>query len=202
MLVISVHNLRSTCLNDTKSIGVLSLNYDIPFQTRFSQTPQPSKLPLSPKEFEILFLEEASGDRQTHAHTTLDLLLEVRKHLGNSTLEGAGKCLPEFKNSSKTLEWEMLTLALADPITGPTAGDQGVLGLWADQSLSGDLLILLLGFYMNPSGPRQEVCSTEERVLAGGRGGQFRIWGNKREHIQHDRVQEPNSQILWLRSLW
>lgn len=57
-------------------------------------------------------------DRQTQTHTALDLLLEVRKHLGNSILEGAGKCLPEFKNSVKTLEWKMMRLALADPKLG------------------------------------------------------------------------------------
>lgn len=72
----------------------------------------------------------------------LDLALEVRKHLGNSILEDAGKRLLKFKKPSKTLEWEMMRLALADPITGPTASEQGVLGIWADQSLSGDLLLL------------------------------------------------------------
>lgn len=35
-----------------------------------------------------------------------------------------------------------MTLALVDPNTGPTASEEGVLGIWADRSLSGDLLIL------------------------------------------------------------
>lgn len=75
--------------------------------------PQPSKPPLSPKEFHILFLEEAPGEGQT-----LDLSLEVKKHLGNSVLEDAGKCLQKCKSLGKT-ELETRGLALTDPITGP-----------------------------------------------------------------------------------
>lgn len=75
--------------------------------------PQPSKSPLSPKEFHILFLEEAPGERQT-----LDLSLEVKMHLGNSILEDAGKCFQKCKSPGKT-ELETRGLAWTDPITGP-----------------------------------------------------------------------------------
>lgn len=56
--------------------------------------------------------------------------------------ETSGKCPLKFKKPSKTLEWKLMRLALVDPNTGPTASEEGVLGIWADQSLSGDLLIL------------------------------------------------------------
>lgn len=77
--------------------------------------------------------------------------------------------LSEFKKPSKTLEWEMMRLALADLITGPTASKQEVLGMWAEQICSGDYRYSLLrGFY--PQGPRLEVCSKEEQVSV-------RAWG-------------------------
>lgn len=37
---------------------------------------------------------------------TLDLPLDVRKHLGNSILEDAGKCLQKRESPSKTLTWK------------------------------------------------------------------------------------------------
>lgn len=147
------------------------------FSDKIWQTLQPSKLPISPKEFEILFLEEASGDRQTHAHTTLDLLLEVRKHLGNSILEGSGKCLPEFKNSSKTLEWEMMTLVSADPIPGPMLVNKGSWNFGQTRaSLETYWYCCWVSIWIQ-MGPDRRFALQKNGCLLG--VGVVRIWGNE-----------------------
>lgn len=44
--------------------------------------------------------------------------------------ETSGKCPLKCKKPSKTLEWKLMRLALVDPNTGPTASEEGVLGIW------------------------------------------------------------------------